>query len=446
MTQGCAVLDIGKTHARAYVVTPDGQVLGEERTRVSVLADARFPSLDTEGVWDWILRTLPTLRRDHAFDRILPVAHGAAAALVERDALLLPILDYEAPVPDDISAAYDRLRPPFAETGSPGLPAGLNLGRQLFRIEQEHPDIFSRAALLTYPQYWAWRLSGALATDLSSLGCHTDLWSPIDGRFSSMAHERGWNAKFPPIRRPGTTTGLLRPELAKLLGGEIAVLCGVHDSNAALAALSGVAPRPALVSTGTWAVAFAPGKAARLDPARDMLFNIDADGCAVASARFMCGREWDAIAGDGTPTIDAARRLIEQGAIALPSFAAAGPFQGRAGRIEGRVSGAEEQASLASLYAALVTDVLLDLLAVEGDVVVEGPVASDPVFLSMLGACRTGGSIARGTASLVPTGAARLAFGQGRAPLVPADAPSADLRMMMRHHRKLWRQRIEETT
>jgi L-fuculokinase len=30
-----------------------------------------------------------------------------------------------------------------------------------------------------YPQYWAWRLCGAAASEATSLGCHTDLWHPV---------------------------------------------------------------------------------------------------------------------------------------------------------------------------------------------------------------------------------------------------------------------------
>ena len=46
--------------------------------------------------------------------------------------LVMPILDYEHDGPDRLAADYDAVRPPFAETGTPRLPIGLNLGAQLF--------------------------------------------------------------------------------------------------------------------------------------------------------------------------------------------------------------------------------------------------------------------------------------------------------------------------
>ena len=34
-----------------------------------------------------------------------------------------------------------------------------------------------------YPQYWAYRLTGVLANEVTSLGCHTDLWNYRAGGF-----------------------------------------------------------------------------------------------------------------------------------------------------------------------------------------------------------------------------------------------------------------------
>ena len=76
------------------------------------------------------------------------------------------------------------MRPPFAETGTPRLPIGLNLGAQLFWQARRFPEAFARvAAILTYPQYWAFRLTGVRANEATSLGCHTDLWDVRKRRF-----------------------------------------------------------------------------------------------------------------------------------------------------------------------------------------------------------------------------------------------------------------------
>jgi len=51
--------------------------------------------------------------------------------IAQNGTLAAPILDYEHTGPDDMADAYDALRPPFSETGSPRLSMGLNLGAQL---------------------------------------------------------------------------------------------------------------------------------------------------------------------------------------------------------------------------------------------------------------------------------------------------------------------------
>ena len=71
-----------------------------------------------------------------------------------------------------------------------------------------------RRAFLTYPQYFAWRLGGAMASEATSLGAHTDLWRPNEGDLSSMVDTLGWRRLFPPMRKAWDTLGTLKPEVA----------------------------------------------------------------------------------------------------------------------------------------------------------------------------------------------------------------------------------------
>ena len=48
----------------------------------------------------------------------------------------------------------------------------------------------------TYPQYWAFRLTGVAATEVTSLGCHTDLWNPRAGAFSSLVERDGLAPRY----------------------------------------------------------------------------------------------------------------------------------------------------------------------------------------------------------------------------------------------------------
>jgi hypothetical protein len=122
---------------------------------------------------------------------------------------------------------------------------------------------------------------------------------------------------------------------------------------------------------------------------RDMLANVDAFGSPVATARFMGGREYEAIAGaDARPNLPAMMNVIARRAMALPAFASGGPFAGREGRIVGGEGLAgSERASVATLYVTFMTELLIESLGAGGDVLVDGPLATNPFFGSLLSEC-----------------------------------------------------------
>jgi sugar (pentulose or hexulose) kinase len=253
--------------------------------------------------------------------------------------------------------------------------------------------------MLTWPQYWAFRLSGEPASEVTSLGCHTDLWFPADGDYSDLAKRRRWAERFAPIRAANEVLGAVRRDIAETanLAPNCEVLCGVHDSNASLLgarAQTEVSDGPfCLVSTGTWFVAMQSGGAGspRLDETRDTLGNVDVAGRLTPSARFMGGREFAAIAGEGGPAGSAteAANLIDRGVETTGAFTpGCGPFPCSKGTIAGALRTAGERAALASLHLALMTDTCLDLIAAEGPIVIEGRFAADPVFPAALAALR----------------------------------------------------------
>jgi sugar (pentulose or hexulose) kinase len=188
------------------------------------------------------------------------------------------------------------------------------------------------------------------------------------------------------------------------------VVCGIHDSNASYLRhlLTKRHSRFAVLSSGTWVVLMAnKGDLSRLKPERDMLANVDAFGAAVATARFMGGREYEAIACTPVPGgVDELKRLMVQRAKALPAFALGGPFAHSPGRLVNAHALSEtERASLATLYLALMSDLLMESLGVEGDVILDGPLADDPLFGSVLARLRPANRIcaeqAGGAASAV---------------------------------------------
>ena len=390
------VLDIGKTNVKLALVDASGRLIAEQRRPNTILGDGPYPHHDVDGIWDWMLATCRAFAGRAQVSAIVPVTHGATAALVDDAGLVLPVLDYEASLP---GLDYAALRPAYAHTYSPLLPAGLNLGRQLAWLQHTHPEQFARARhILMYPQYWAWRLCGVAAGEATSLGCHTDLWNPLTQDYSPLVAKMGWEAKLPPVAPPWAALGTLRAQVAAATGlsPECEVLSGIHDSNASLVRYLGQeasnAPRTVL-STGTWLIAAAFGTSLDgLVEEADMLANTNALGQPVACMRFMGGREFAALAGEQPAACSYLQleKLIARGTMALPCFAeTGGPFAGRAGSIEGPAPvDAGERFALATLYCVLMTDYCLDALGARGPITVEGSFTANPWFGPLLASLR----------------------------------------------------------
>jgi sugar (pentulose or hexulose) kinase len=275
------------------------------------------------------------------------------------------------------------------------LPDGLNLGAQLF-VQKDQ----IKGQILLWPQYWSWLLSGVASSEVTSLGCHTDLWNPTTGDFSSLAKAMGWTGCFPPLRRAGDVLGPITQDWAARTGlpRDAQIHCGVHDSNAALVAARGfpeIAGREAtLLSTGTWFIAMrsggGDGDLAAFPEARDCLINVDVEGRPVPSARFMGGREIDLLgARIDQPGLAGLSEVIANHIMILPNFApGCGPFPARKGRWINEPVDPDQRRAAVGLYAALMADTALDLIGSRDTLLIEGRFAQSEIFTRALATLR----------------------------------------------------------
>jgi len=405
------ILDVGKTLAKLSLWSSEGALI-ERRVRPNERVNAgSYAALDAAGIEAWVSEALRYFAKLADVGAIVPVGHGAGAAIIRDGRLACPPLDYEEAMPPPLRAAYDVERDAFAQTGSPLLPDGLNLGAQLFRLEHLDPALAHGTLILPWAQYWSWLLSGVAASEVTSLGCHTDLWNPLTASPSKLAERRGWAERLAPLRGAGEVLGTLTPAWVARTGlpADTEVHCGLHDSNAALLAARGFAEvadaESTVLSTGTWFVAMRSPKDAAsigtsgLDQARDCLINVDAFGKPIPSARFMGGREIEALIGldtrqsdiapDQPALLNALPLTLTSGAMVLPTFAPGfGPFPHGRGRW---IAEPEEQAArraAVSLYAALLADASLSLIGAQERLLIEGRFAEGQVFVRALAALR----------------------------------------------------------
>ncbi|SFI55767.1 FGGY-family carbohydrate kinase [Jannaschia pohangensis] len=447
-----AVIDIGKTNAKLALV--DMATLTEIAvvTRPNtVLPGPPWPHFDTEGHWAFLLDALKTFHREYGVDAISVTTHGASVALLDHHGdLAAPILDYEHPIPPEIAAAYDALRPAFDRTGSPRLAGGLNVGAQLHYQFAQVADLRARTAhIVGYPQYWGHRLTGVAANDVTSIGSHTDLWEPRSGHLSTLPARLGVADKIAPVRKSGDILGTLRPDIAGTTGLSTAtpVVCGIHDSNASLYPHLMMQQGPfSVVSTGTWVIVMTmPGAEVSLDPARDTLINVNALGDPVPSARFMGGREFEVIQG-GHPFAarpEDAQAVLAGEVMLLPAVEpSTGPFQGQPMRWHGPepAAGSGPRAVALSWYLALMTRECLTLTGATGPTIVEGPFARNPHYLAMLSAA-AGRPVLRSQSTTGTSIGAALLFGGAKALTLPDTIAPADDATDLRRYADTWTRR-----
>lgn len=389
-----AVIDIGKTNAKVVLIdATDRAQLAARSTPNHVRSDGPYPHADTERLWAFILSSLTEIGAEFGIDGISITTHGATGALLAGDRLALPVLDYEFDGPGELASEYAGVRPDFSESFSPALPGGLNWGAQLFWQAHRFPAQFAEvSAIVPYAQYWAWRLTGVLASEVTSLGCHTDLWSPDKADFSSLVDAMGWRHLFPPVRPAASVLGALLPDLAEITGLAAAtpVTVGIHDSNASLLPHLGAQEPPfTIVSSGTWTIVMTVGgDTSGLDAGRDSLANVDAFGRPVPTARFMGGREFDLLVPEiATPSVAEVARVIADDIQVLPSFVpGVGPFSDQQGRwtVAPETLSAGERTAAVSLYLALLARAAMALCGLGRSITLEGPLARNTLFSSAL--------------------------------------------------------------
>lgn len=454
-TRVVAVLDIGKTNIKICLM--DGQtgaLLHIEKLVNGVVDTPPYPHVDVDSIWQWIKDTLTDLAQRYFIASIAITTHGATIACMKGDKLALPILDYEYDGVSESKEEYDVARPDFSESFSPRLPQGLNLGAQLFWQQKRFPDEFSEVdSLLLYPQYWGYKLSGNKAAEVTSLGCHTDLWNPTSCQFSTFCEQQKWAERFPEVMETGAKLGTILPDLAREIGlpPSCVIFNGIHDSNASLVPYIGQPmEKLTVVSSGTWTViATINGKLDSLQEDKDMLANVDALGRATPTIRFMGGREWEQLRSDSKATLSDVSFILEHGILAIPAFAkGGGPFAHCEGRIINR--GMEltpaQQSALADVYVALMTDYCLDLMDSSDTVIVEGAFSNNINFLTLLACMRSQNEIyasrdvtgTSGGAALLSNKSLKL---KGRLSLAMCDA---QIKPLLNLYRQQWRDLVEE--
>lgn len=290
------IFDIGKTNKKVLLLDRLYKTVWEETTRFDEITDEDgFPCEDIDAVTYWIKDRFTQLAAIKDLEIRAVNFSGYGASFVHLDDQLnriTPLYNYLKPYPEHLRHqfydTYGGENVVARQTASPIL-GSLNSGMQLYRLKYEKPAVYEQISCsLHLPQYLSFILSRALATDISSVGCHTALWDFDKQDYHAWVYREGVNRKFAPLHNGDAITGTVA-------GGAIKTGIGLHDSSAALIPYIASFHEPfVLLSTGTWNISLNPFNHTPLTDAelqQDCLCYLSYQGKPVKASRLFAGYE-----------------------------------------------------------------------------------------------------------------------------------------------------------
>ncbi|WP_345232716.1 FGGY-family carbohydrate kinase [Olivibacter ginsenosidimutans] len=292
-----AVFDVGKTNKKLFLFDEHYKIVFERSARFTETVDEDGdPCENLASLRLSVFDSLHEVFRRPEFDikAINFSTYGASFVYIdEHGKPLAPLYNYLKPYPEALKEKFYHTyggEEAFAlATASPVL-GSLNSGMQLYRIKYEQPDLFRQLyKALHLPQYMSFLISGKVYTDMTSIGCHTNLWDFKHNRYHEWVTKEGVLDKLAPI----VSADAVFP--ASFPGNNYAVGAGFHDSSAALIPYLVSFSKPfVLLSTGTWCISLNPfnEQALTVDDLRaDCLCYIHYQGKPVKASRLFAGYE-----------------------------------------------------------------------------------------------------------------------------------------------------------
>jgi L-fuculokinase len=290
-----AIFDIGKTNKKVILFDEQYQVVHEESTQLDETTDEDgFACEDVELLGHWVVEVFDRLARDDRF-QIKAVnfsAYGASFVYLDKDKQVIPPLyNYLKPFPAELQKhfykTYGGESKVSKDTASPVL-GNLNSGMQLYRLKHEKPTVFAEIKYaLHLPQYLCFLLSGKLHADITSIGCHTNLWDFQEKEYHDWVKQENIDSKFASIIKSDAVAGYTKENIP--VGG------GLHDSSSALIPYFTSFEEPfILLSTGTWCITLNPfnhSQLSDLELHQDCLSYLSYSGNPVKASRLFAGYE-----------------------------------------------------------------------------------------------------------------------------------------------------------
>ncbi|WP_394353514.1 FGGY-family carbohydrate kinase [Pedobacter foliorum] len=292
-----AIFDVGKTNKKLFLFDENYKIVFERSARFTETMDEDGdPCENLESLRLSVFDSLREVFRNPAFEikSINFATYGASFVYLDENGNpLAPLYNYLKAYPEELKEQFYNTyggKEEFSNrTASPVL-GSLNSGMQLYRIKYEKPELFNRIKYaLHLPQYLSYLISGETYSDLTSIGCHTNLWDFTKNTYHEWVKKEGIFEKLAPIVPSNSVMPAAFP------GNNYAVGAGFHDSSAALVPYLVNFHEPfILLSTGTWCISFNPFNSSPLtaeELENDCLCYLQYEGKPVKASRLFSGYE-----------------------------------------------------------------------------------------------------------------------------------------------------------
>ena len=292
-----AVFDIGKTNKKLLLFDEELKIVFEHADQFAESKDEDgFPCDDLEKLNNFVFESLRTALSKSQFELkgLNFTAYGASFVYIDESGKpLSPLYNYLKPYPEELLeqfySAYGGKTEFAKETASPVL-GSLNSGMQLYRIKYERHDLLKQIRYaLHLPQYLSFLISGKSCSDITSIGCHTNLWDFRKNNYHHWLENEGLIDKLAPIL---PSDSVIKTNFE---GHSFDVGIGLHDSSAALIPYLVNFKEPfLLISTGTWCISLNPFNASPLSTFElesDCLCYLHYRGKPVKASRLFAGNE-----------------------------------------------------------------------------------------------------------------------------------------------------------
>ena len=292
-----AIFDVGRTNKKLFLFDEHYKIVFERSARfLETVDEDGFPCENIESLRQSIFDSLQEVLRLPEFEikAINFSAYGASIVNIDENGLpITPLYSYLKPYPEKLTqkfySKYGGKKRFTFETASPVL-GSLNSAMQVYRIKEERPELFDKIKYsLHLPQYLSFLVSGKAYSDITSVGCHTNLWDFAKNGYHKWVAEEGLQEKLAPIAPSDKTISVTIFENDYELG------IGLHDSSAALIPYLKSFRKPfILISTGTWCISLNPFNNSPLTEEElneDCLCYLQFKGAPVKASRYFGGNE-----------------------------------------------------------------------------------------------------------------------------------------------------------